>query len=389
MGALRENVPRPGVDRKRFMVSDSPRALADGRILPVTRPEEACQRLSQLSGPPSFACIIASTDTAEIPGISAAGATPEKRRYTAALDSEFLVMGRPVSLDEIPRNPLGPPSPVVITRAALDACETEALVVDAGTRVPPRTPALVLGGTPGRCIRTGNAVDFPEDLLERARRAGRWLASLGRWVVLAESVPGGTTTALSVLEGLGVAAKGRVSSSMPGGNHADKERVVSQALEAARLGPDATALDVARRVGDPMQPAVAAMALEASLRVPVVLGGGTQMAAVAALAARLVAEGAPGRPDRITVATTRWVARDPDADLAGILGQICPPVPAVAANLDFSGSALPGLRRYEEGLVKEGVGAGAAAVAAFLAADLTHDALVERIETVVRGLDDG
>ncbi len=357
---------------------------------PLVRPlafGDGCSAFwSSLRGSPAFACVIASTDTADIPGISAAGTTPQKRRYTAALDSEFLVFGRPVTLPEIPRNPLGPPSPVVITRAALRALGLEPLIVDAGTRVPPRTPRLELGGTPGRCITSGHALDLGTGFPDLCAAAGRYLASLAGWLILAESVPGGTTTAQALLEALGVPARGRVSSSMPGGNHALKQQVVSRALEAARLGSGASALDIAAAVGDPMQPAAALIALEASRSVPVVLAGGTQMAAVAALALRLFEEGRPGDPGRIAIATTRWVAQDPAADLPGILGHLSRPIPAVAADLDFSGSRIPGLQRYEEGLVKEGVGAGAAACAAFAVAGLSHDQMLCEIEEIVRAL---
>ncbi|MBI5015774.1 MAG: TIGR00303 family protein [Deltaproteobacteria bacterium] len=358
-------------------------AQHDGRIRALTpRPEAFLRRLA---GRPLFACAVASTDTAEIPGISAAGETPEKRRYTAALDAEFLVLGRPVTLPEIPKNPLGPPSPVVITRAALAALDLEALIIDAGIRVAPQTPRLVLGGAPGRCITTGAALEYPPGLWENCRAAGRWLAASAPWLILAESVPGGTTTALSLLEGLGVPARGRVSSSMPGGNHELKDEVVARALAAAGLPAGASALEVAAAVGDPMQPAVAVMALEASLRVPVVLGGGTQMAAVAALALRLLSEGHPGKVENLGLATTRWVADDASADLPGILGDLGGSVAAFAAGLDFGGSAIPNLCRYEEGLVKEGVGAGAAAFAAFLGG-WSHADLLGRIEGVVRGL---
>ncbi len=340
---------------------------------------------SGLAGPPAFACVIASTDTAEIPGISAAGETPEKRRFTAALDSEFLVFGRPLTLPEIPRNPLGPPSPVVITKAALDGLGVVPLIVDAGTRVPPLTPRLDLGGVPGRCITTGNAVDLPPGFRERCREAGRYLASRAAWAVIAESVPGGTTTAQAVLEALGVPAGGRVSSSMPGGNHGLKAQVVDQALAAASLPDRPSGEEVVRAVGDPMQAAVAWMALEASRSGPVVLAGGTQMAAVAGLALRLWQGGEPGEPGRMCIATTRWVAEDPAADLTGILSHLPRRIPAVACGLDFTDSQDPGLRRYEEGLVKEGVGAGGAACAA-LAAGRTPRDLVHAIEEVVRAL---
>jgi uncharacterized protein (TIGR00303 family) len=259
----------------------------------------------------------------------------------------------------------------------------EALIVDAGIRIPPRVPRLVLGGEPGRCITTGRSFSCSADFLENARAAGRFVAASAPWVILAESVPGGTTTAQALLEALGTPAHGRVSSSMPGGNHALKAETVARALAEAGLPANTTGLEAASAVGDPMQPAVALMALEASLRVPVVLGGGTQMAAVAALALRLLDEGHPGRPDNLAIATTRWVAEDASADLPGILRDLGGRLPAFAACIDFSSSSLRNLQRYEEGLVKEGVGAGAAAFAAFLTGGLSHGELLAHIEEVV------
>jgi NaMN:DMB phosphoribosyltransferase len=136
-----------------------------------------------------------------------------------------------------------------------------------------------------------------------------------------------------------------------------------------------------------MQPALALMALEASLAGPTVLGGGTQMASVYALMARLVEEGEAGDLSNVALATTSWVAADTAADLAGILAGISPPVAAFAAWLDFSNCRAAGLRRYEEGLVKEGVGAGAAAFAALVSGAARVDTLTERIERIVEEID--
>ncbi len=361
-------------------------ALNDGRIKAVTGEEAVREFLGRLKGAPLFACVVGSTDTALIEGISAAGATAEKRRFTAALDSEFLVYGTPVTLPEIPKNPLGPPSPVVITQAALHEMGIAPVIVDSGSDVPPATPLYSLGFKPGKDIRTGKALSLPEDFGKKARALGRALAGQKEWLILSESVPGGTTTALSLLEALGFRARGKVSSSMPGGNHSQKEEVVAQALASAKLGPKSTALDAACAVGDPMQPLVAFMALEASLKGPVVLGGGTQMASVWALIHRLWEEGEECDINNIGLATTKWVAADPAADLAGILLQAKKEIPAVAAWLDFAPSRHAGLRRYEEGLVKEGVGAGAAAFAAFGVTNISNEKLLRKIEDITEGV---
>jgi NaMN:DMB phosphoribosyltransferase len=61
---------------------------------------------------------------------------------------------------------------------------------------------------------------------------------------------------------------------------------------------------------------------------------------------------------RVMVATTRWIAEDNQSDIMGLLGDIAPEVGLVAAMLSLRGSRYGGLRAYEEGYVKEGVGAG-------------------------------
>jgi NaMN:DMB phosphoribosyltransferase len=114
------------------------------------------------------------------------------------------------------------------------------------------------------------------------------------------------------------------------------------------------------------------------------------MAAVLALVVALARENGDSLDlDRIGIATTSWVARDPTADLAGIVAQIAD-VPVFASDLDFSRSRHVPLRCYEDFLVKEGVGAGAAAVVAALSADADHGRLLSAIERVyeeIYGLD--
>jgi NaMN:DMB phosphoribosyltransferase len=154
--------------------------------------------------------------------------------------------------------------------------------------------------------------------------------------------------------------------------------------------PPASALAVAAAVGDPMQPFVAGLALGALPLVPVLLAGGSQMAAVLALIVKLAEErGQALDLDRIGIATTGWVAHDPTADLAGLVAQIAE-VPVFASDLDFSQSRHPPLRRYEDFLVKEGVGAGAAAVVAALVTGADRARLLAAIERVyeeIYGLD--
>jgi len=81
----------------------------------------------------------------------------------------------------------------------------------------------------------------------------------------------------------------------------------------------------------------------------------------------------------VIVGTTRWVAEDPTGNtvaLAKILGD----VPLVATQLSFAASVHEQLRAYERGFVKEGVGAGGAAIAASLWANWGQAELLAAVE---------
>jgi uncharacterized protein (TIGR00303 family) len=334
---------------------------------------------------PLFALTVAHTETADIDGLSGAGVTAELRRLTAAADAEALVHGRPLCMAGVPSNPGGAPGPVLITLAGLRLTGIESINVDVGLRVKPDAPTIQVDDRWGASILTGNAVPHAAQLFEQGRQLAASLIERADCLVLAESVPGGTTTALSLLCGLGYDAWGKVSSSMPGNAHPLKEQVTRAALSAAGLSggpPDRPALEVAAAVGDPMQPFVAGLAIAALPHVPILLAGGSQMAAVLALIVRVACErGEVLDLDRLGIATTSWVATDPTADLAGLVAEIAD-VPVVASGLDFSSSRYPSLRRYEQFLVKEGVGAGAAAVLAALKTNADAESLLQSVERV-------
>lgn len=325
--------------------------------------------------------LLAATATAEQPGISAAGATPASRRLTAAADAELLLQGpagpRPHALPPLPAGV----SPALIAHAGLRELGLlpRTAVVDLGCPVAPAVPHLRLprpeAGGPAACVSSGAAM-APQRvaaLLERGRRWGR------RWpqaepLLLAECVPGGTSTALAVLQGLGIAADGLVSGSLRQPAHGLKARLALQGLQAAGLAesaglrPPPDPLAVLAAVGDPMQALAAGLLVELAPRgVPLLLAGGSQMAAVLAVA---LAVAAPVRRRALAgaalVATTAWVAEEPGSDLAGLLERIGahwgvePQLQAAA--LRFHGCRRRELRAYERGYVKEGVGAGGVAL---------------------------
>jgi uncharacterized protein (TIGR00303 family) len=334
---------------------------------------------------PAFWCVLAHTDTCLLPGISSAGLSEELRPLTPAADAEVLLLGAPACLPILPSNPLGTPGPAGITRAALQLARIEPRFIGAGLRVWPETDCLRVSDQSGRRIDLGESVSDADALFEVGLRLGRQVSA--PYLVLAESVPGGTTTALAVLLGLGYAAEGRVSGSSPGNAHELKTRVARAALRAANLKPGdgrADPLLAVGRVGDPMQPVAAGVALGAARSgCDVLLAGGSQMVAVAALLQELGGEAAL---ERVAVGTTRWVVEDPSADVPGLVAEVSGDLPLLASNLDFSASRHIGLREYESFIVKEGVGAGGACIAAALATGATLSDLYAAIDAAYDGL---
>lgn len=339
---------------------------------------------------PLFVCVAAYTATVSIPGVSAAGATPALRELTATADLEALAYGRPRCMETVPGNPAGAPGPVVITNAALRLARIPWLAVDAGLNRAPDMPHISLRGAPGRGMLTGLAVDNPERLFEQGWLLGHQLAAMADYLVVAETVPGGTTTALAMLLALGISAEDRVSSSLPSGSHERKNETVRRAFARAGVAPGDLRhhpLSAVGLFGDPMQPVLAGIVGSASIEGPVVLAGGTQLLAVGALLEAVSrAKGLPYRADRLLVATTRWVAEDVGADFVGLAREVGD-IPAVAADLDFGASRLPTLRHYEQGYVREGVGAGGASLAAMLKCNVSSADILAEVETICLSMD--
>jgi len=330
--------------------------------------------------------LLAATDTAAVPGISAAGASPQARLGTAAADAELLLLGPGGRrCHALPPLPAGV-SPALISHVVLSQLGLleRTRVLDLGCAIAAAVPHLRLPGLesagPARCLSTGQAL-APARVAALVQRGSAWGR---RWdpaepLLLAECVPGGTTTALAVLEGLGVAAAGLVSGSLRQPAHGLKAALVAQGLAAASFEAAVLAavadplvfadpLNVLAALGDPMQAFAAGLVGAAAARgTPVLLAGGSQMAAVLALALALAEQGQrPALADRLVVATTAWVAEEAGSNLALLLERIgarwqVRPRLEVAA-LRFHGCGSAALRDYERGYVKEGVGAGGLAL---------------------------
>ncbi|MEL4896353.1 nicotinate mononucleotide-dependent phosphoribosyltransferase CobT [Crocosphaera sp. Alani8] len=339
---------------------------------------------------PIFACVLGFTKTGLIPGISAAGATPTARKYTAIADAEFLINGVQ-STYHYSLPPLNQGiSPVFITRAILEACEIPIYLFNAGLPIPPAVPSIDLGGNSANCLTTGKALPLPlvYALFQQGINWGEKLRKniTNKYLILSECVVGGTTTALAVLTGLGINATGKVNSSHPKCNHKQKEFLIKKGLENAGNYNDFNTINsfkLVASVGDPMQIVVAGMAISASVEMGVMLAGGTQMLAVYALIKSINNMSQyEANLENIIVGTTRWVAEDLTGDTVGLAESIGT-VSLFATKLNFSDSSYQQLQMYEQGYVKEGVGAGGAAIAASLSFAWTQEKLLKTIENLI------
>jgi uncharacterized protein (TIGR00303 family) len=300
---------------------------------------------------PLFLCILANTETAKIPDISAAGKSPELTDFTPAADAELVETGNAISINEPAMTPSGAPSPAVLTRASMLLTGIPCIFINSGLRVRPQIPTIDLNCQPGGDIRKGHAVVDAHDIYRKSRALGEKLGKLSDFVIIGESVPGGTTTAMGVLKALGY--DGKVSSSFPKNPLSIKTKVVEEAMRNSGISFGSLKdrpLKAVECLGDPMM--AAAAGLVDGLDQKTVLAGGTQMVSVLSIIKHL------GLRRDVSIATTCYVADDKSAnfrEMTQILGY-----QAFAADPGFGKSKIKGLAMYENGDVKEGVGAGGA-----------------------------
>jgi len=312
-----------------------------------------------------FTCTVANTRTSTIPGVSDAGDTPELTMFTPAADAEILVSGKVSCMKGIPINPGGIPTPATLTKAALNLSEMPYYIVNGGCEVVPYVPYIDVGGECGEKIITGRSVKNVKEEYEKGYMFGEMLARAYDFVVISESCAGGTTTALAVMMAMGVLKENLVSSSSPNNPKELKSRLVAEAMEAAGIKPGDLKDDPLKAiecVGDPMLPANIGILCGAAKSVPVIVGGGTQLAAVMAGAVALH----PELVGNFFQGTTRWLMNDPNSSMRRIMDYISPGIPIVYVNVDYSDSPYEGLQAYEWGFIKEGVGCGGASVGAII-----------------------
>ncbi|MDN5866092.1 MAG: TIGR00303 family protein [Candidatus Nitrosocosmicus sp.] len=348
-------------------------------------PAKGCNNdlMSYKSNRTSFILAISYTETSTIPGLTVAGANTELLKYTPAADAEYIYYGRCKCIDSIPATPDGKPTPAIISKTALDLSNIPISVVDSGSKIKPILPYVNIDSESGKNILQEQGLELENVVknYDMGKMIGKELAKINETVIIGESIPGGTTTALGVMQALGIDGYSRVSSSMPDNPNELKNKVVEKALSRSNMRAGDCSNDpfmAIASLGDPLMPTIVGLAEEiVSSGRKIILAGGTQMCCILALLKSLNVR----LRDNICIGTTSYIINDKKSDIVGLMNNISDDVPIFYIDLLLENSTKKGLRSYSEGFVKEGAGAGGSSIAAFLNNDnLTREQLLHKIE---------
>ncbi|MCW8894585.1 MAG: nicotinate-nucleotide--dimethylbenzimidazole phosphoribosyltransferase [Sulfurimonas sp.] len=333
------------------------------------------------TGKADFLLAASVTKTCEIKGITQAG-IPGKIYLTPTLDAEFITNQKVFSLSELAETPTGVPSPAIITRAVHNLTPFSSIeILDLGlSKSPQNSTCQSFGILPSDSIATGANIDA-KSLFEKGMKAGKSYELKGNYLILAECVPSGTTTAAATALALGYECKNDFSSSFLNSPDDIKSKTVEKALSL--ISSEMSRFEKLSIVSDNMLIFCAGFLLEASRRFHIVLAGGTQMAACLLVADALREDVLMRvKSDNITLATTSWVANDENSDIKHLLSLLSYTPHALHTSFSFANAEIPILKKYDEGEAKEGVGAGAALAYAYTNKN-TNKELLEAIELIM------
>ena len=329
----------------------------------------------------TFMLAMSNTATADIPGITQAG-IPGMLHLTPVLDAEFLTTGAVHSLENIAETPKGVPTPALITRAVhLLKPFSHIALLDLGLKVTPKTDAMLhrFNIPPSGNIAEDCDIDA-KTVFEKGVAFGQSYDLQDDYLILAESVPSGTTTATATALALGYDARNCFSSSFKNVPDDIRQTTIDKAL--SRIEDAEDIFSKLGKVSDNMLLFVAGFLIGVDNRFPVVLAGGTQMAA-AMLVADTITQHYPEYHSKSTLkpilATTKWVADDTHSDIAALLAMPDFAVEACYSDFDFTKATHPALKLYDEGEAKEGVGAGGALTYGLMNG-LTKEAITMQVE---------
>ena len=314
-----------------------------------------------------YVLILAGSRTAEIEGISWAGSTAQSRRYTAIADAEIILNG-PSSEREWPLPPLfAGVSPALISFVASKFLKVKPVVIAAGLLQKPSFPYLTFESFdlgPADCLSSGKAMS-PQRVEQLWKEGVSMGLRLKKPLLLTECVPGGTTTAQAVLSAFGLKIAELISGSVLNPPIKIKKELVEKGLSNADLGSNPSSKRILAAVGDPFQVIAVGLLIGARrARKPVLLGGGSQMIAVLALAlAAIEPSERIGFVDEIAISTTSWLVEESNSSFLNLMEIVSDYFEVglfvFVSGLRFHRSRKKVLQDYENGYVKEGVGAGA------------------------------
>ncbi|RXJ89174.1 nicotinate-nucleotide--dimethylbenzimidazole phosphoribosyltransferase [Arcobacter sp. CECT 8983] len=315
----------------------------------------------------TFMLALSNTKTADIEGITQAG-IPGQIYLTPTLDSEFVTCGEVRSLESIAQTPKGVPTPAILTRAThLLKPFSNIEILNLGIKNLPRIEHFTkheFGISVSGDITNGANIDAM-DVFKKGLDFGQEYECKDDYIILAESVPAGTTTAAATAVALGYDCKKMFSSSFKDVPSDIRNKTIQNALLNIKNEDDIfTKLS---KVSDNMLIFTAGFILGLNNKTKLILAGGTQMAC-ALLIVNAILKQMEGhlKTSNLALCTTKWVYEDEKSDIKALLELNDLKINAYYADFDFSLSAHPALKLYDDGEAKEGVGAGASLAYALL-----------------------
>ena len=347
-----------------------------------------------------FILILAGSRTSEVEGISWAGSTPNARKYTALADAEMILNG-PASTNKWSLPPLpGGVSPALISYVTSNFLGVKPVIIASGMMHIPPFSHLAFDSPhegPANCLSLGKAMN-PRRVKQLWDAGLEMGLRLDKPLLISECVPGGTTTAQAVFSALGLDVAELISGSVLHPPFQLKNKLVAQGLAAACLSSNPLPKNILAAVGDPFQVIATGLLIGArQVGQPVLLGGGSQMLAVLALALTEIEP--PLRlefVEDIAIATTSWLVNESknesqsNSSFISLMRLVAEffnvSLLGFAPGLRFNSSTKKVLRDYELGYVKEGVGAGALSFLAKLKG-ISSDEIITACEVAVDQLD--
>ncbi len=331
----------------------------------------------------TFMLALSNTKTANISGITQAG-IPGMLHLTPTLDAEFLCTGEVKSLKNIAQTPKGVPTPALMSRAVHLLHPFESIeLLNLGLEVAPKVEGFKLHNfeiQPSQNIAKGANIDA-KALFQKGVAFGKAYRATSDYLILGESVPSGTTTAMATALGLKYKAKDYFSSSFKEVPSDIREKTLKLALSNLNANDDI--FTILSKVSDNMLIFNAGFLMGLNNKTKVILAGGTQMAALLLIVnkiLRLIGKKMP--TSNLALCTTKWVAQDKNSNIKALLELLHFEINAYYVDFDFSQSQHPALKLYDQGEAKEGVGAGAALMYGYLNG-LSQEQITQKVESLL------